>query len=74
MTLFLAIGSGVIAGFLTSKIPMPEKQFDDTFNFVHVTYGDGDVAQYNERQQVLFDGSDSQRNHIDGINSDSQSK
>jgi len=51
MTLFLAIGSGAIAGFLTSKIPMPEKQFDDTFNFMHVTYGDGDVAQYNEHHK-----------------------
>jgi len=36
----IAIPSGALVGFLASRMPMPEIQFDDTVNFCHVEYGD----------------------------------
>jgi len=47
MTLCLSIASGAITGFLTSKMPLPARQFDDTYTFTHVKYGD-EMAEYDE--------------------------
>jgi ammonium transporter Rh len=46
VTFGIAIASGALFGFLVGKMPMPEEQFDDTKNFVHVEFGD-DTSKYN---------------------------
>lgn len=49
VTWAISIPSGLLFGFIASRLPMPEKQFDDTVNFVHVEYGD-DTAKFNEEE------------------------
>lgn len=48
VTWIIAIPSGLLFGFIASKLPMPEKQFDDSVNFMHVEYGD-DTAKFNNK-------------------------
>jgi len=40
VTLAIAISSGLLFGWISSLLPMPEKQYDDSVNFMHVEYGD----------------------------------
>jgi hypothetical protein len=46
VTWAIAIPAGALVGFLASRLPMPEKQFDDQANFQHCEFGD-DLAQHN---------------------------
>jgi hypothetical protein len=52
VTLAIAIPSGLLFGFICSKLPMPVKQFDDSVNFMHVEYGD-DTDKYNSSHEVV---------------------
>lgn len=57
ITLAISISSGLIFGWISSKLPMPEKQYDDSVNFMHVEYGDS-TAKYN-------DSTDHDHNKVD---------
>jgi hypothetical protein len=46
ITLAIAITSGLVCGFIASRLPFPEKFFDDTEHFAEVEYGD-DLVKYN---------------------------
>ena len=46
ITMGIAIGSGAIAGFIASRLPHPEKLFDDSAHFEHCEFGD-DTAKFN---------------------------
>jgi hypothetical protein len=46
ITLGIAITSGIVCGFIASRLPFPEKFFDDTEHFHEVEYGD-DLVKYN---------------------------
>jgi ammonium transporter Rh len=46
ITMGIAIGSGAIAGFIASRLPHPEKLFDDSITFEHCEFGD-DTAKFN---------------------------
>jgi hypothetical protein len=46
ITIGIAIGSGAIAGFIASRLPHPEKLFDDSVHFHEVEFGD-DTQKYN---------------------------
>lgn len=48
VTLGIAITSGLIVGFVASRLPSPVELFDDKCHFAHVDYTD-DFSQYNER-------------------------
>jgi hypothetical protein len=45
VTLAIAILSGILFGFIASRIPFPENFFDDSVNFDHVDFND-DIAKY----------------------------
>jgi len=45
VTWIISIPTGLICGYIASRLPMPSKQFDDTVNFAHVHYGD-DTAKF----------------------------
>lgn len=42
----IAIPTGLLFGFIASKLPMPANQFDDQHTFMHCEYGD-DTAKFN---------------------------
>ena len=46
ITLCIAIASGAFAGFIASRLPIPERFFDDSEHFHDVEFGD-DTAKYN---------------------------
>jgi len=46
VTWAISIPAGAFVGFLASRLPMPEAQFDDQANFAHCEFGD-DTAQHN---------------------------
>jgi ammonium transporter Rh len=46
ITLCIAITTGIIGGFIASRLPFPEHFFDDHDHFHEVEYGD-DTAQFN---------------------------
>jgi hypothetical protein len=46
----IAMGSGIIAGFIASRLPHPKVLFDDNPNFEHVEFGD-DTDVYNVAHQ-----------------------
>lgn len=46
ITLAIAIGTGIIGGYIASRLPFPEHFFDDHDHFHEVEYGD-DTAQFN---------------------------
>ena len=48
VTWIISIPTGLIFGFLASRLPMPSKQFDDTPHFAHVHYGDN-TGDYNAK-------------------------
>lgn len=50
VTLGIAITSGLIVGFVASKLPSPVELFDDKCHFAHVDYTD-DFSQYNEKHE-----------------------
>jgi len=45
VTLGIAILSGILFGWIASRIPFPENFFDDSVNFEHVDFND-DIAKY----------------------------
>lgn len=47
VTLIIAIPTGAFCGFLASRLPMPERQFDDSQHFHECEYGD-DTAEFNK--------------------------
>jgi hypothetical protein len=47
VTLIIAIPTGALCGFLASRLPMPERQFDDTQHFHECEFGD-DTAEFNK--------------------------
>ena len=57
VTLAIAISSGLLFGWISSLLPMPEKQYDDSVNFMHVEYGDS-TDKYN-------DSADHNNNKVD---------
>ena len=46
ITLGIAITSGLVCGFIASRLPHPETLFDDTEHFAEVEFGD-DLVKYN---------------------------
>ena len=46
ITLGIAITTGLIGGFIASRLPFPEQFFDDHEHFHEVEYGD-DTAKFN---------------------------
>ncbi len=48
VTLGIAITSGLVVGFVSSRLPSPVELFDDKCHFAHVDYTD-DFSQYNEK-------------------------
>jgi hypothetical protein len=48
VTLGIAITSGLIVGFVASRLPSPVELFDDKPHFAHVDYTE-DFSQYNEK-------------------------
>lgn len=40
ITLISAIATGALSGFIVSKLPMPERMFDDQCHFAEVKFGD----------------------------------
>ena len=46
ITLAIAITSGLVCGFIASRLPFPERFFDDSEHFAEVEFGD-DLAKYN---------------------------
>ena len=49
ITLAIAIGTGIIGGYIASRLPFPEHFFDDHDHFHEVEYGD-DTAEFNAHQ------------------------
>lgn len=55
VTLGIAILSGILFGWIASRIPFPENFFDDSVNFEHVDFND-DIAKYSvENHQHVLD-------------------
>lgn len=54
VTWIIAIPTGLLFGFLVSRLPMPEEQFDDVHHFLHVEYPDSKEA---EPQRLDTNGS-----------------
>jgi hypothetical protein len=50
ITLAIAISTGIIGGFLASRLPFPEHFFDDQDHFHECEYGD-DTAQFNRHHE-----------------------
>jgi hypothetical protein len=46
ITLCIAISSGAFAAFIASRLPSPERFFDDSEHFHEVEFGD-DTGKYN---------------------------
>jgi len=51
VTWAISIPAGALVGYLVSKMPMPDEQFDDKHTFMHCEYGD-DLAQYNDAKHL----------------------
>jgi ammonium transporter Rh len=52
VTLAICIPTGLLFGFIASRLPMPVTQFDDAVNFAHIEYGD-DTGKYNENDTTV---------------------
>lgn len=49
VTLGIAITSGLVVGFVASKLPSPVELFDDKAHFAHVNYVD-DLSEFNNEK------------------------
>ncbi len=45
VTWIIAIPTGLLFGYLVSRLPMPEEQFDDQHHFLHVEFPDAETKK-----------------------------
>ena len=59
ITLAIAIGTGIIGGYIASRLPFPEHFFDDHDHFHEVEYGEFNAHHAHGEQKKAYYDKDS---------------